>query len=125
MAAGTSSHNRPLTRKNTNVQTASVFPDGPMMPRDTTVTRLDPRIRALAETLWNYHRLNQTLRRADAILVLCSHDTVVAERGAQLFLDGWAPLLIFAGGQGAITKALWQEPEAEIFARIAVRLGVP
>jgi uncharacterized SAM-binding protein YcdF (DUF218 family) len=125
MAAGTSSHKRPLTRKNTNVQTASFFPDGAMMPGDTIVTRLDPRIRALAETLWNYHRLNHTLRRADAILVLCSHDTVVAERGAHLFLEGWAPLLIFAGGQGAITKALWQEPEAEIFARIAVRLGVP
>ena len=86
---------------------------------------MEPRIRALAEKLWNYHRLNHSLTKADAILVLCSHDTVVAERGAELYLQGWAPLLIFAGGQGAITKALWQEPEAELFARIAVRMGVP
>ena len=86
---------------------------------------MESRIHALAEKVWNYHRLNHTLTKADAILVLCSYDTVVAERGAELYLQGWAPLLIFAGGQGAITKGLWQEPEAQVFARIAVRLGVP
>ena len=69
--------------------------------------------------------MNHEVARADAILVLCSHDERVAERGAQLFLDGWAPLLIFSGGQGAITKALWNEPEAERFARIAESLNVP
>ena len=50
---------------------------------------------------------------------------VVAERGAELFLDGWAPLLIFSGGLGSITRQLWQESEADQFARIAVSLGVP
>jgi uncharacterized SAM-binding protein YcdF (DUF218 family) len=80
---------------------------------------------ALAEKIWTYHRLGHSVAKADAILVLCSHDEVVAERGAQLFLEGWAPLLIFSGGFGAITKALWTEPEAERFAAIAVRLGVP
>jgi len=63
--------------------------------------------------------------KADAILVLCSHDERVAERAAQLFHEGWAPLVIFSGGQGAITKTLWSEPEAERFARIAVELNVP
>ena len=86
---------------------------------------MDDRIRALAETIWHYHQLNHELSKADAILVLCSYDTAVAERGAQLFLDGWAPLLIFAGGQGAITRRLWTEPEADRFARIAVAMGVP
>jgi len=57
--------------------------------------------------------------------VLCSHDERVAERAAQLFHEGWAPLVIFSGGQGAITKTLWSEPEAERFARIAVDLNVP
>ena len=79
-------------------------------------------IRALAETIWNYHRLGHELARADAILVLCSHDTVVAERGAQLWLDGWAPLLIFSGGLGSITRHLWTEPEADRFARVAVAM---
>ena len=86
---------------------------------------MDLKTQALAERLWNYHRLNQQLAPADAILVLCSHDERVAERGAQLFLEGYAPLLIFSGGQGAITQRLWNEPEAERFARIAMRMHVP
>jgi uncharacterized SAM-binding protein YcdF (DUF218 family) len=86
---------------------------------------MDDRIRSLAETLWRYHQLDHELAPADAIMVLCSHDVAVAERGAQLFLDGWAPLLIFSGGLGAITKHLWREPEADQFAAIAVKMGVP
>jgi len=86
---------------------------------------MDERIRPWIEKIWQYHQLNHELFRADAILALCSHDTVVAERAAQLFREGWAPLLIFAGGLGAITKHLWSEPEADQFARIAIRLGVP
>ena len=86
---------------------------------------MDTQIEALAETIWNYHLMRQEVARADAILVLCSHDERVAERGAQLFLDGWAPLLIFSGGHGAITRTLWSEPEAERFARIAESLNVP
>ena len=86
---------------------------------------MNERIRALAEKIWHYHRLNHELAHADAILVLCSHDTSVAERGAQLFLQGWAPLVVFSGGLGAITSRLWSEPEADQFARIAIALGVP
>lgn len=58
-------------------------------------------------------------------MVLCSHDTSVAEYAAQLFLDAWAPLLIFSGGAGAITQRLFTEAEADRFATIAIRLGVP
>jgi len=90
-----------------------------------TTSGMTDHVRELALTIWNYHRLNHPLRRADAILVLCSHDTAVAERGASLFLDGWAPWLIYSGGQGAITRQIWNEPEAELFARIAVERGVP
>lgn len=79
----------------------------------------------MVEMLWRYHQLNHELVPSDAILVLCSHDTAVARRGAQVFLEGWAPLLIFSGGQGAITSRLWGEPEADLFARIAMDLGVP
>lgn len=86
---------------------------------------MDARIHALALELWNYHRLNHELSKADAILVLCSHDKAVAERGAQLFLEGWAPLLIFSGGLGAITRHIWSEPEADQFAKIAFQMGVP
>jgi len=82
-------------------------------------------IRPLVETVWNYHQLHQDVTNADAILVLCSHDLIVAERGTELFLEGRAPLLIFAGGSGAMTRELWSEPEADVFARIAIERGVP
>jgi uncharacterized SAM-binding protein YcdF (DUF218 family) len=86
---------------------------------------MDDRIRTLAQKIWDYHHLNHQLAHADAILVLCSHDKVVAARGAELYLQGWAPLLIFAGGQGAITRQLWHEPEANQFAALAIEMGVP
>jgi uncharacterized SAM-binding protein YcdF (DUF218 family) len=85
----------------------------------------ESRVAALVETIWNYHQLNHQLEKSDAILVLCSYDLGVARRGAQLFLEGWAPLLIFSGGFGTITKRFWREAEADQFARIAVELGVP
>ncbi len=82
-------------------------------------------LHALAEKIWHYHRMNHQLSQADVILVLCSHDTRVAERGAELFHEGWAPLLIFSGGLGTITKVMWKEPEADQFAKVAIGLGVP
>jgi uncharacterized SAM-binding protein YcdF (DUF218 family) len=86
---------------------------------------MDSEVRDLAARIWHYHQLNHDLAPADAILVLCSHDTAVAERGAQLFLEGYAPLLIFSGGLGGITRQLWTEPEADRFAAIARAAGVP
>ena len=82
-------------------------------------------IRESAERLWDYHHMNHRLERAEVILVLCSHDTAVAERGAQLYLEGWAPLLVFSGGLGVITRNMWSEPEAELFASVARGMGVP
>ena len=86
---------------------------------------MNERIRGLAQKIWQYHRLNHQLSRADAIVVLCSHDVSVGEYAARLFLDGWAPLLILSGGLGVITSRIWSGSEAERFAEIAVDLGVP
>src|SRR5262249_36813804 len=94
-------------------------------PRVYEIQHMHKAIDTLPPRLLDYHRMNHQLEESDAILVLCSHDESVAERGAQLFLDGWAPLLIFSGGLGAITKNLWSEPEADRFAVIAVTMGVP
>ena len=80
---------------------------------------------ALAKKLWNYHRMNHELEKADCILVLGSHDLRVAERAAQLYLEGWAPMIIFSGGLGNFTKEIWTETEADLFAAIAIKLGVP
>jgi uncharacterized SAM-binding protein YcdF (DUF218 family) len=86
---------------------------------------MDERLRELAERVWRYHHLDHQLQKSDVIVVLCSHDTTVAERGAELFLGGWAPLLVFSGGLGTITKHLWTDPEANRFARVAMGMGVP
>jgi uncharacterized SAM-binding protein YcdF (DUF218 family) len=86
---------------------------------------MNHRIHALAQELWDYLQLNQQIEKSDAILVLCSHDKRVAERAGQLFLGGWAPLLIFSGGLGSITRNFWTEPEADQFAAIAIGMGVP
>ena len=82
-------------------------------------------LRVHVDKLWKYHQLGHALAKSDAILVLCSHDTAVAERGAELFLGGWAPLLIFSGGLGSITSQMWTEPEADRFAAVAEGMGVP
>ena len=95
------------------------------MHRERPIRPLNHHIHDLAERIWRYHRLDHQLEKSDAILVLCSHDRRVAERAAELFLEGWAPLLIFSGGLGNITKTIWTEPEADQFAKIAVELGVP
>ncbi len=78
-----------------------------------------------ARIVWDYHHVGHTLAKADCIIVLGSHDTRVAERGAEVFLGGWAPLLVFSGHLGALTRAMWTRSEAEVFADIAVGLGVP
>lgn len=82
-------------------------------------------IDSLAKTIWNYHLLNQPLQKADCILALGSNDLRVAERAAQLFLDGFAPTLIFSGGVGRLTAGMWGKSEAETFAEVAVKMGVP
>ncbi|HVS97700.1 MAG TPA: YdcF family protein [Puia sp.] len=80
---------------------------------------------AEARKLWDYHHLYQEPAPSDCILVLGSHDLRVAERGAELYLEGWAPILIFSGGLGNVTKGIWKDPEADRFARIALDMGVP
>ena len=86
---------------------------------------IDQEIILLAKTVWNYHQMQHQPEKADCILVLGSHDLRVAERGAELFLKGWAPVLVFSGGLGNFTQGKWKEPEADQFARIAVDKGVP
>ncbi len=79
----------------------------------------------LAQSLWSYLNLNGPVERTDCIVGLGSYDTRVAERCANLYLDDWAPLIIFSGHLGNWTKLMWDRSEAEIFSEIAVSMGVP
>ena len=85
-------------------------------------------ITADAELIYNYHRLSPSsppLARVDAIFCLCSLDTRVAARAAELYLADYAPLLIFSGGSGKLTMDRFAIPEANLFATIAQGMGVP
>lgn len=78
-----------------------------------------------AKILWNYHHMNQVPQIAECILALGSHDVHVAERAAELYLEGYAKVIVFTGGFGRITKKIWKIPEAQKFREIAISRGVP
>jgi uncharacterized SAM-binding protein YcdF (DUF218 family) len=85
----------------------------------------ESRITELAQLIWDYHHLHHRLEKAELILALGSNDLRVAEHAADLWLAGWAPWLMMSGGSGALTRELFDRPEAELFARIARERGVP
>jgi uncharacterized SAM-binding protein YcdF (DUF218 family) len=80
---------------------------------------------ALARIVWDYHHVNHRLEKAEAIIALGSHDTRVAERAAEVYREGWAPLLVCSGRLGALTSGVWTRHEADVFAEVAERNGVP
>lgn len=77
------------------------------------------------QTLWDYMRLNQTLEKADCIIVLGCSDIKVADVAIDIYNKGFANKIIFSGGYGKITKNIWKIPEANKFAEIAQNKGVP
>jgi uncharacterized SAM-binding protein YcdF (DUF218 family) len=79
----------------------------------------------LAKIIWDYHHLNQSLKKSDCLLILGSHDPRVAEYAADLYFQGWAPYLIFSGNVGVLTRKIFKKPEAEVFAEAAIKRGVP
>lgn len=78
-----------------------------------------------AKILWNYLQLHEIPQKSDIIFCLCSHDTRVAKRAAQLMLGGLGEYLVFSGGVGRLTSGSFEKSEAEIFAGIAQKMGVP
>lgn len=82
----------------------------------------------LARIIWDYHHVHHRIDKADIIFVLGSHDLRVADYAAKLFLDDYAPQVVFSGGiahKQDLLETPWEKPEAEIFAKRAVQLGVP
>lgn len=79
----------------------------------------------LAQVLWNFNVQLNSPQRADLILVLGSNDIRVAQKGIELFKQGYAPSLMFSGNVGKLTKSLFHEPEALLFAKEAEKAGIP
>ena len=75
--------------------------------------------------LWDYLCMHQTPGRADCIVGFGCYNEDVARRAAQLYRQGYAPLVLFTGGLGRNTHLMWTQSEASRFARIAMEAGVP
>ncbi len=79
----------------------------------------------LAKQLWDYHQLKHVIVKSECILALGSNDLRVPERAAELYLQGFAPLIIMSGGLGNFTQDIWTEKEADKFAGVAIKKKVP
>ncbi|EJP4177326.1 YdcF family protein [Vibrio vulnificus] len=77
------------------------------------------------EQLWQYMQLQHHLTPADCLLVMCSNDLRVAEHAVNLYKQGYAPYILFSGGEGRFTEGLFEKSEAETFAELAKASGVP
>lgn len=86
---------------------------------------MNKQVEQAARIVWDYHLMHHPLRKSDCIFALGSHDLRVAEWAAQLWLDGWAPILLLSGGLGNFTQGMWTEKEANRFAAVALKMGVP
>lgn len=86
-----------------------------------TTTNVD----ADAQIIWDYMHMHDELRPVDAIFVLCSMDKRIAQRAANLYLEGYADRVIVSGGEGRLTKHRFAEPEAHVFANVLRYDGVP
>lgn len=78
-----------------------------------------------AQALWDYMHMGHSPCAADCIIAGGSHDTRVAARAADLYLQGFAPFIVMTGGLGRHTEGSGDAPEAERYAAVARVMGVP
>ena len=79
----------------------------------------------LAQKIWDYMRFEQPIEKADIIIGLGSTDIRTAQWCASLYHDGYASKILFTGARGRITRDVFTDSEADVYAREAERLGVP
>jgi len=77
------------------------------------------------QILWDYLGMHQQPRKADCIVGFGNFNADIARRAAELYLQGYAPRILFTGGLGRNTSRLFTEPEAVRFAKAAMDCGVP
>ncbi len=82
------------------------------------------------QKIWDYMHMNHKLKKADVIFVLGNRDIRVAEYAAKLYHDEFAPVILFSGSGDIHNHKPGREQfarstEAEVFAAIAQKLGVP
>ena len=83
---------------------------------------------SLARTVYAYHRLNHTPIPADVIVALGTNDLRIAGFAADLYQRGYGRKVVCTGGIAHVSDLLatrWNIPEAEMYAAILQRRGVP
>ena len=77
------------------------------------------------QVIWDYLCLHQKPEKADCIVGFGNFNTNIARRAAELYHQGYGPMILFTGGLGRNTEGLLPEPEAVRFAKVAMDCGVP
>jgi uncharacterized SAM-binding protein YcdF (DUF218 family) len=81
-----------------------------------------------ARCVWDYHQLRHKPIPADVIIALGTNDLRVAEFASELYLAGFGKILVCTGAiahQGDLLATPWSRTEAEMYAEIAEKRGVP
>ena len=79
----------------------------------------------LIKILWDYMNLKQQPKKSDCIIVLGCSDTSLVDIAVDLYCKKYSDKIIFCGGFGKITKNIWNETEADKFAKLALEKGIP
>ncbi|NCP64573.1 MAG: YdcF family protein [Paraglaciecola sp.] len=85
---------------------------------------IDQQTLNIAKLLWDYQRLDLAIENVDCLLVMGCHDLGVAQHAIDLYQQGLSPFIVFSGGFGKVTRGLWHEPEAVVFAKLAHQAGI-
>ena len=86
---------------------------------------MERRAHEALSVIWQWMRLGMMVEKADCIIGFGCINDDIAIRAAQLYMDGYAPRILFSGGLGRNTKSRWSSSEAERYRDIAVKMGVP
>jgi len=76
------------------------------------------------QAIWDYHQMRHDLRRCDVAIGLGSHDLGVARKAAELYREGWFPLLVFSGATSPTTAGRFPRGEAVHYRECALELGM-
>ncbi|WP_263140339.1 YdcF family protein [Pseudomonas sp. RIT-PI-AD] len=77
-----------------------------------------------AAVLWDFLSAGRRHAACELIVVCGSYDLRVCDYACELLGKGVAPHLLFTGNTGNWTRHLWEEAEADVFARRALALGI-
>jgi len=91
----------------------------------TQAVSVPDKVRADVETLWNFHRIDDTLQPVDLAIGLGSHDASVATYIADLYAERFFPLIVFTGANAPTTVERFPRGEAVHYREIALDAGVP